>query len=195
VLHTACWKHRTLKFAICALSHNFVGLYLHNYGMYRQSEKNLLNSNILDVNLLHMSSQYGELRPINGWDRLASLELPANFSGFCTCFITAPISLKGGQPKFARCLAISCAGTPYIHFRGLLPPNRIFPGAKSTSHPSLAVFYIVSITAWHSSSGHQPNFEAWYFHAAGWVAMLFDIGRLNCLVCTVVQQLTRFQVM
>ena len=34
------------KIAICAPSHNFVGLYLRNYGMYRQSEKKLLSSNI-----------------------------------------------------------------------------------------------------------------------------------------------------
>jgi len=29
-----------------------------------------------------MSPQYGELRPTNGWDRLASLGTPANFNGF-----------------------------------------------------------------------------------------------------------------
>ena len=34
------------KIAIWAPSHNFIGLYLHNWGMYRQSEKNLLSSNI-----------------------------------------------------------------------------------------------------------------------------------------------------
>ena len=34
------------KFAICTPSHNFVGVYLRNYGMYRQLEKNLLNTNI-----------------------------------------------------------------------------------------------------------------------------------------------------
>jgi len=34
------------KIAIWAPSHNFVGLYLRNYGTYRQSEKNLLSSNI-----------------------------------------------------------------------------------------------------------------------------------------------------
>ena len=34
------------KIAIWAPSHNFVGLYLRNNGMYRQSEKNLLSSNI-----------------------------------------------------------------------------------------------------------------------------------------------------
>jgi len=36
----------TQKIAICAQSHNFVGLYLRNKGMYQQSEKNLLNSNM-----------------------------------------------------------------------------------------------------------------------------------------------------
>jgi len=32
--------------------------------------------------LLHMSSQYGELRPTSGWDRSGSLGTPANFNGF-----------------------------------------------------------------------------------------------------------------
>jgi len=34
------------KIAIWAPSHNFVGLYLRNYSTYRQSEKNLLSSNV-----------------------------------------------------------------------------------------------------------------------------------------------------
>ena len=36
----------TQKIAIYSPSHNFVGLYLCTQGMYQQSEKNLLNSNI-----------------------------------------------------------------------------------------------------------------------------------------------------
>jgi len=32
--------------------------------------------------LLHMSPQYGELRPTSGWDRSSSLGTPAKFSGF-----------------------------------------------------------------------------------------------------------------
>ena len=36
-------------------------------------------------------------------------------------FVTAPTSLNGGQPNFARYSAFSCAGTSYIRFRGLLP--------------------------------------------------------------------------
>jgi len=45
-------------------------------------------------------------------------------------------------------------------FSGVLPCNRILPGAKFTLHPSLALFYIGNVTAWHSSSGRQPNFAA-----------------------------------
>jgi len=49
------------KFAIWIPWHNFVGLYVRNWGMYRQSEK------IVKQHYpLHMFSQYGELRPISG---------------------------------------------------------------------------------------------------------------------------------
>ena len=44
-LHAARCKYRTQKIAISSPSHNFVGPYLRNEGMYRQSEKNLLSSN------------------------------------------------------------------------------------------------------------------------------------------------------
>jgi len=78
--------------------------------------------------------------------------------------VTAPTSLNGGQPNFARCLAVSWAGTlhnvrtyvhihtyihTYIHthFCGLLPNKGILPHAKFTLHPSLAFSYICSVTA------------------------------------------------
>jgi len=49
------------KIAIWAPSHNFAGLYVCNQGMYRQSEKL-----VKQQYALHISPQYGELRPING---------------------------------------------------------------------------------------------------------------------------------
>jgi len=50
-----------------------------------------------------------------------------------------------------------------IHFRGLLPHNGILPRVKKfTLHPSLAFFYVGSITTWYSSSGHQRKFVASY---------------------------------
>jgi len=65
--------------------------------MYRQSEKNLLSSNMSST-----SPQYAELRPTSGWDRFVSL-------GHCCKFqrvshlgsITAWHSSIGRQPNFA----------------------------------------------------------------------------------------------
>jgi len=67
------------KIAICPPSHNFVGLYLRNECMDRQSEK-LLNSNIFPT----CPHNNGELRPTSGRDLLASLSLghPSNFNGY-----------------------------------------------------------------------------------------------------------------
>ena len=105
--------------------------------MYRQSEKKLVKQQYL-----HKFSLYGERRFTNGWDRLASLGHPQKFQRVSRLgFVTAPTSLKGDQPNFTRCLAVSWTGALYIHFRGLLPSNGILQGA-----------YICSVTARHSSS-------------------------------------------
>jgi len=48
------------KIAIWAPSHNFVRLYLRNYGTYRQSEKNLLSSNISPTRS-HNMANFGPL--------------------------------------------------------------------------------------------------------------------------------------
>ena len=48
-------------------------------------------------------------------------------------------------------------------FWELLPPDGILARAKFTLRPSLAFSYISSVTAWHSSSGPQPNFAAWWY--------------------------------
>jgi len=144
----------TQKIAICAPLHNLVELCLCNKGMYRQSEKNLLNSNI---------SSTCPHNPTNGWDLLGSLGHPRKFQPVSQLgFITAATSLTKGQPNFARCLAVSWAGTLYIHFRGLFPPDGILSGAKFTLCTGDAFSNIGSATALHSSSGRQPNFEAWY---------------------------------
>jgi len=45
--------------------------------------------------LFHISSQYGELRPTNWWDQLASLGHPSKFQqASCLGFNTAPTSLN-----------------------------------------------------------------------------------------------------
>jgi len=157
----ACGSLKILDAKIAKISHLatiaqcFVGLYLRNEGMHRQSEK-LVKLQYL----LHMSSQYmANFGPLTAEIGSGVWGTPANFNGFR---VTAETSLTGGQPNFARCLAVSWAGTLYIHFRGLLPPDGILPSAVFTVRPSLAFSCIGSVTARQSSSGRQPKFAAWY---------------------------------
>jgi len=142
------------KIAICGPSHNFVRLYLRNEGVYRQSEKNLLNSNISSIHPHSMASLAESCSVVWG--------TPANFNGFC---VLASLLQRRGSPEAnqtAWCLAVSWAGILYIHFPGLLLPDGFLPGTKFTLRPSLAFSYVGSVTAWQSSSGCQPNFAAWY---------------------------------
>jgi len=69
--------------------------------------------------LLHMSPQYGKLRPTSGCDRSGSLRHPSKFQRVSHLgSITAAMSLNGRQPNFARCLAVSWAGTLIYIFGG-----------------------------------------------------------------------------
>ena len=130
--------------ALCAPSHNFVGLYIFPTKACIDNRKNLLNHNISST-CLHDIVNFGPLTAEIGW----------------RVWVGAPLqlltSLNGRQSNFAWCLAVFWAGTLYIHFRGLLPSNGMLSGAKFTLRPSLAFFYIGNVTARHSSSGRQPN--------------------------------------
>jgi len=65
------------------------------------------------------------------------------------------------KPNSARCLAVSWAGTLYIHFWGLLPPDEILPGVQTSLYvevlrsPILAASLCgtqaagISQTLWH----------------------------------------------
>ena len=70
-------------------------------------------------------------------------------------FVTAPTSVNGGQPNFARCFAVSRAGTLYVHFRGLLSPNGIMPGEKNhfASKSGVLLYWQRYCTALEHSGG------------------------------------------
>jgi len=119
----------------------------------------------------------------------------ANFNGYRVFigFVTALTSLNGPQPNFARYLAVSCAGTLYIHFRGLLPRNGILPAEKSTLRPSLAFCYIgTALKQWASAKvyGVVQWMELWNFrrgrhlYSAGrpsrWTSAHILVMMLNC---------------
>jgi len=85
---------------------------------------------------------------------------PSKFQQLAFWFPYCSNVAQRSQPSCARRLALSWAGTLYIHFWRFLPRNGIIPGATFTLRPSLALSYFGSITAWHSSIGRQPNFVA-----------------------------------
>jgi len=118
-------------------------------------KKSLSNSNISPQVLT-----IRELRPTSSWDRFGCLEHPSKFQRVSRLgFVTASTSLNRSQPNFARWLTVSYAATLYI--QGLLSHNAILPGAKFTLPPSLALFYMGSVTAPHSSSGRQKTLRRW----------------------------------
>jgi len=89
-------------------------------------KKNLLNSSISCTSFHNMVN----VGPLSAEIGLPVWGTPANFQRVSLLgFVTAATSLNRGQPKFAPCLAVSCAGTLYIHFWRLLPPNVFLPGA------------------------------------------------------------------
>jgi len=111
--------------------------------------------------LFHMSSQYGDLRPTNGWDLLASLGHPSKFQRVLRLgFVTAPTSLNRGQPNFARCLAVSCAGILYIHFWSSCPLTEFCqlqnsPCVQVLHSPTLEQWALVKFAAWYKEWSYR----------------------------------------
>ena len=66
------------------------------------SHVSTVGKNVKHQYLPHMSSQYGELRPTNGWDRSGSLGHPCKFQRVSHLgSVTARHSSSGRQPNFA----------------------------------------------------------------------------------------------
>jgi len=82
-----CAAHRLAEHTGCknyakqmpSTHHNFVGLYLHKWGMYRQSEKNSLNSDISST--CPHNVNFGQLTAEIAWQVWGT---PANFNRFRT---------------------------------------------------------------------------------------------------------------
>jgi len=118
----------------------------------------LLNSN-MSCTCFHNKANFDTLKAEIG---SAVWGTSANFNGFHVL----PASLQRCRSPEANQTLHDVWPSPglvhYIHFEGLLPPDRIFPGAKFTLRPSLVFSYTCGVTARHSSSGRQTNFVASY---------------------------------
>ena len=87
--------------------------------------------------------------------------IPANFNRFRVLASLLHRHRSTESTTLCRMFGRLLAWYKIYTFWGLLPPNGILPAAKFTLRPSLAVSYIGSVTARHSSSGRQPNQTLW----------------------------------
>ena len=88
-------------------------------------KKNLLNSNISST-CPHNMVNFGPLTAETGWWVWGT---PANFNGFRVLGSLLHRRFSTEVNQFARCLAVSLAGTLYIHFPG--PSDGILQGARA----------------------------------------------------------------
>jgi len=119
-------------------------------------KKSLLNSNISSTcphNMVNFSLLVAAISSVV-WDIAANFQRVSHLG-----FVTIATSLNGSQPNFAQCLAISWAAI-YIYIFGGSCPVTEFCKVQNLLCVQVLLSYIGSITAWHSSSGRQPNFEA-----------------------------------
>ena len=119
--------------------------------------KKLLNSNI-SSRCPHDMLNFG---PLAAEISLPVWGTPANFNGFC---VLASLLHQHRSTDVNQTLHDVWPSPGLVHyiyiFRGSC--KGILPGAKFNLCPSLALSYIGSIITQHSSSGHEPNFAAWY---------------------------------
>jgi len=147
--------------------------------------------------LLRMSSQYGELRSTNGWDQFTSLWHPSKFQLVSRlAFLTAATSLTAGQPNFAWCLAVFCAGTlyRYIHFWGSCPLTEFCQVQNSLyvqvlRSPILAALLhstpaaVVSQTLWCGTRNGITELSQRAPPISGWAAITLGIGPHSSYEC------------
>jgi len=111
------------------------------------------------LNIIHKASQHGELYPTAEIDWRISTAF-ASWFRYCT-----EVAQRRSSKLCTMFGGLLGWYTVYT-FLGLLSPNGILPGAKSTLRPrstlrpSLA-FYVGNVTTRHSSSARQPIFAAW----------------------------------
>ena len=155
----ACPINRTaIKIAIWTPLHKFARLYLRNKGIYWQSEKKPLNSNISSTCPYNMVN-FGLLSAEN---LLLAWGTPGNFNGFR---VLAALLQRRRLPEANQTLHDAWLSPGLVHCIDILEavaPYRNFTSCKIQLRPSLAFCYIGSVTTQHSSSRRQPKLVAWY---------------------------------
>jgi len=124
VLHAARWKYRTQKLrqkSPSAHHHTNLSSYIFANKACIDNRKKIIKRQYL----LHMSSQYGKLRPLSGWDRfnLAVWGTPANFNWLrvLASLLHRRCSSEANQTLHDVWPSPPAATLQHIHFRRPLP--------------------------------------------------------------------------
>ena len=144
LLHAARCKYRTQKnrqkCTIWAPSHNLSG-YIFATKAHIDHRKKIVKQQYL----LHMSSQYSERWPTNGWDRFTSVGHPTTFRWVLRVgSVTALHSSSGRQPNF---VALSTGRQVHLAGRSL----------RSASAHILVVFLLVNQISLEPQNGFAPS--------------------------------------
>ena len=111
--------------------------------------------------LLHSPHNMVNVSPLTAEIGWRVLDTPANFSGG---FVTAPTSLNGGQPHFARCLAVCRAGTLYIFGRSC----SLTEFCHVHNSRCVQCYGIILAALLHGTRAvGVSQTAAWYLHATG----------------------------
>jgi len=135
VLHAARWKYRTQK--IAKIRHLGTIAQLCWAVSLQLRHVSTMEKRVKQQYLLHIFTQYGELRPTNGWDWFGSLGHPNKFQRVSRLpFVTAAMSTKLCT-MFGRLMG----------WYTMYELSGILLGATFTLCPSLAFSHIGSVTA------------------------------------------------
>jgi len=118
---------------------------------------------------LHISSQlYAELRPINGWDLLASLGHPANFNGFR---VLASLLHRRRSTEVNQALHDVWPFPGLVHYvyilGGSCPVTEFCQVQNSFCVQVLRYPILAALLRDTRAVSRQPNFADWYPHGTG----------------------------
>ena len=181
VLHVARWKYRTQKWRKNSPSgHHPTTLsgYIFATEAFIDNRKKLVKQQYL----LHMSAQYGELRPTSGWDRFGSLGHPSYFQRLpCLGSVTARQSSSERQPNFValnRGRHLCSAERPSrwaTHFSSLVRCSLLSVYKNVLSNVLLRC---LSSVTYAGDCNNQGIFAVWKWLPCGCVIMLEHLSWL-----------------
>jgi len=157
VLHAALWKYSTQKWRKKSPSaHHHTTL----LGWTFATKAVLtIGKKLVKQQCPHNMANFGPLAADIGSGVWGT---PANFIGFTSWLCYCSDVIHRRPTKLARCLAVSWAGTLYIHFSGALAPWQNFTTCKIHFASKSCIFLHWQHYCTALQQRGQPNIAAWY---------------------------------